>query len=299
MVELVSAGAKIDLYLRGLKGLSILDAVEIGNFANCINQIFVDREINTSRDYSEDIFAAAEKLNIKVSWWKKHSQTYAPYSLAAGWQFLIKAENLFVIHDSLLPRYRGFNPLVSMLLNEEPRIGATLIFASAEVDKGPIVKAIATNIEYPIKLESALVKICEIYRELALFLFSKLSVKEKIDTFEQIETDASYSLWRDDLDYRINWKMSSKKIQNFINSVGMPYSGASSILNGKEVRIFDCEIVKDCKIENRSEGKIFSLIEGMPVVVCGQGLVKITSIFDASTKASILPMKTLKGRFSC
>ena len=40
------------------------------------------------------------------------------------------SENLIVFHDSLLPKYRGFAPLVSQLINGEEYLGVTAIFTN-------------------------------------------------------------------------------------------------------------------------------------------------------------------------
>lgn len=45
----------------------------------------------------------------------------------------------YVIHDSLLPKYRGFSPLVHAILDGEVVTGATMFVPTKEVDAGPIV----------------------------------------------------------------------------------------------------------------------------------------------------------------
>jgi methionyl-tRNA formyltransferase len=54
---------------------------------------------------------------------------------------------LVVFHDSILPQYRGFNPLVSALINGDSRVGVTAM-GTDEFDKGDIIgqRTIAINI---------------------------------------------------------------------------------------------------------------------------------------------------------
>ena len=53
--------------------------------------------------------------------------------IAAGWRWLLPStEKLIVLHDSLLPRYRGFNPLVSQLIDKEERLGVTAVLLAID-----------------------------------------------------------------------------------------------------------------------------------------------------------------------
>ena len=53
----------------------------------------------------------------------------------------------------------------------------------------------------------------------------------------QEEEKATYSLWRNEDDYLIDWNNTSKQIKRFIDAVGSPYKSASSYINNKKVRI--------------------------------------------------------------
>jgi methionyl-tRNA formyltransferase len=52
------------------------------------------------------------------------------FNIAISWRWMLKVSNLIVIHDSLLPKYRGFSPLVNMLINGEDTLGVTVLFAT-------------------------------------------------------------------------------------------------------------------------------------------------------------------------
>jgi methionyl-tRNA formyltransferase len=53
------------------------------------------------------------------------------------------------MHDSLLPKYRGFAPLPNALINGEREVGVTALFASEEYDMGDIVCQRRLAVEYP------------------------------------------------------------------------------------------------------------------------------------------------------
>ena len=53
---------------------------------------------------------------------------------------------------------------------------------------------------------------------------------------KQNEKEASYSLWRDEEDYFINWSLGAKTIERTINATGFPYSGARTNMENQIVK---------------------------------------------------------------
>ena len=81
----------------------------------------------------------------------------ADFSIAVAWKWLIKQKDiLIVLHDSLLPKYRGYLPLVSQLINGEKEIGVTSFFANDKYDEGDIIYSSKIDIKYPITIEQAI-----------------------------------------------------------------------------------------------------------------------------------------------
>ena len=85
--------------------------------------------------------------------------------IVAGWRWLLPStEKLIVLHDSLLPRYRGFNPLVSQLIDKEERLGVTAFFASDRYDCGDIINQPSIKVSYPLKINEAIERVCNCYQ---------------------------------------------------------------------------------------------------------------------------------------
>ena len=220
------------------------------------------------------------------------------FALAVSWRWMIPTSaRLIVLHDSLLPRYRGFSPLVTALIKGDETIGVTALFASGEYDKGAIILQKSTTIAYPIKIQLAI----EICSQLSVKAVSEISHTifsgGHLPTQEQDEKRASYSLWRDEADYQINWFGSADQIRRFIDSVGYPYLGASTTLNGKSVRVFDATTEPDVRTEDRTPGKVLFVRDGLPIVVCGSGLLKLTDLRSLDDR-SLLPLNRFRSRFS-
>jgi len=113
--------------------------------------------------------------------------------------------------------------------------------------------------------------------------------RTNLSVTEQNESFASYSIWRDEQDYRIDWNASAEHILSFINSVSFPYKGAFTTLDGKNLRIFDARVVPDLFIVNRTPGKVWKLENQNPTIVCGDGLIQILdcSLEDLSEETKI------------
>ena len=291
---------RVTLFLMTKKGLDCFRKI-IDNFGpEIIDFVVVGKDNGAKNDYHKELKRLAEIHKIGCFDRNKVPPIRTKYAIAISWKWIIpKVEDvqLIVLHDSLLPKYRGFAPLVSQLLNREPVIGVTAFISSSEYDKGNIIEQAETTITYPIKIEEAINKISEQYQILVCRVVDHIICNKPIPNHQQDERLATYSLWRDNEDYKINWKKSSSYIKTFIDSVGTPYLGASTTLNGRLVRILDAVETKDVEIINRDEGKVIFINDGFPVVVCGVGLLKITYAVYDSDGTSVLPLKKFRSRF--
>jgi methionyl-tRNA formyltransferase len=95
----------------------------------------------------------------------------------------------------------------------------------------------------------------------------------------QDERQATYSVWRDTEDYFIDWTWPAEKIERFIYAVGYPYEGAYTILGDQVVIINACATIPgDLIFPLREPGKVWRLVEGGPIVICGNGLLQILAM---------------------
>jgi methionyl-tRNA formyltransferase len=203
------------------------------------------------------------------------------WRFAIGWKQVIKNNSrLIVLHDSLLPKYRGFAPLVSALINGDQKIGVTAILASEEYDKGDIIDKEELALNYPITIQELLKKITPLYSDLIHRIYKILNSNLQLPLVSQDDTDSSYSIWLNENDYFVDWKWSAKKIKRFIDATGYPYDNAKTLLNEKIIKIIDSDEVNDVNIHDRERhiGKIIFFKEKTPVVICGSGLLMLNLI---------------------
>ena len=280
------------------KGLEVLKAVIKQHGAGCIEQVIISHDRNVQKDYYAELSALCKKNKICFRDKAKKYTLRSKYALAVSWRWLIDAGStkLIVFHDSILPKYRGFSPLVNMLINGEKKLGVSAIIAEKDYDTGPVLARKEMRAVYPLKINDAIENVSGLYAELAVEVLGKIFSNKALAAVKQNEKKATYSLWRDEQDYRIDWSKSAEYIKRFTDSVGFPFKGAATKLEGRTVRILDAETEKDVVIENREPGKLIFIKNGCPVVVCGKGLLRITDMRDDQTEKQLLPFKKLRIR---
>jgi len=290
---------KIVLYLLTQKGYEVLQALVKHQFKSLIERVIIGSDQHVANDYATEIKQLCIQEGVAYGLREDTSAITAKYAIAVSWRWIIHKPNLklIVLHDSLLPKYRGFAPLVNALLNKEPQVGVTALFASDYYDEGEIIAQHAMPVEYPARIKAVIQNIIPLYAQLAIDIFKKIQAKELIESIPQNDKEATYSLWRNEDDYLINWNKSADDILNFIYAVSSPYKGAATFTQeSKKIRIIDACIEKDVHIINRGTGKVIFVRNQLPVIVCGKGLLKITKAIDDKSGESVLPFKQFRTR---
>ncbi|MAG28220.1 hypothetical protein CMI47_22070 [Candidatus Pacearchaeota archaeon] len=259
------------LFLTGYKGLCFLQRITyVPSFVvTCDNQ--------EGSDCYEKIINFCTENNIKCYEHKKFDDVLDSVEMVfvVGWQFLIKQnlDKFIVFHDSYLPERKGFCPVVSSLLDESDYVGASCFHPTQELDSGSLLFRRKKKIKYPIKIKDAFDYVVEMYVEMFYNIINDNSTKPISIGDDKL----SYTVWRDEEDFRINWEKTSSHIKQKIYSLGYPYRGSTSLYDGNLIYIQDAEIVPELNICNREDhiGKIWEVEDNNPIIICGQGMLKI------------------------
>ncbi|GAL67611.1 formyltransferase family protein [Jejuia pallidilutea] len=128
----------VTLFLMSYKGLTVLNALVKSSYKNTINAVIIGNDKSVVNDYSKDIEQLCKIEKLRFYYRADEYTVKSKYSIAVSWRWLIQLpenKKLIVLHDSLLPKYRGFAPLVNALKNGEKYLGVTALFASNEYDR--------------------------------------------------------------------------------------------------------------------------------------------------------------------
>lgn len=294
----------LGLYLVGYKGFCVLSEILAKLGGDVVAYVVAARDSGVTEDYFEEIRALALENNLEFLRREDVVKTKVPEAdikYAIGWKWLLQSDNsLIIFHDSMLPEYRGFAPLVNALLAGEKKIGVTALLAAETYDSGPIVAQRTIEISYPVKIAEAIDNVSVLYAELAIAVYEKFVEDGFFSSKPQNESLATYSPWRDESDYLVPWSESSNYIKRFCDAVGTPYKGAKTYWGQRVLTVLDVVEIEDISVTDRSRhiGKIIRKKNNCPVVICGSGLLLVNGLIDASTGENILNQLPFRVRFT-
>ena len=90
--------------------------------------------------------------------------------------------------------------------------------------------------------------VASVYAELGAEIVARI-LSQSLIALPQDESKVTYSLWRDEEDYRIDWHDDAKRIEHFVACVGFPYKGASFVARGN---LFRNRLTPTTRIAHRS-----------------------------------------------
>lgn len=289
---------KVCLMVSGLKGLMVLKTM-IENKKNDIGLVISFEETNMRKKYYNQIKNLCERNDIPFFTWSEVQYSIIGLikeyriteTIAISWKYKIELSaneylrhGIIVFHDSLLPKYRGFTPTPTAIINGEKIIGVSVILASNDIDSGEIILQEKIHIDEKIYIGRIMYSQGLIYCKLILKLLDLLE-KNSIVTYPQDESLATYSVWRNPEDCRIDWNMSSKQICNLVRAVSFPYTGAFTYMEGEKIYIWKSKIVEDKKFVIRYPGKVWEIDpHDNPTIICGEGMIKLIDVTDEDMK---------------
>ena len=135
---------RLTVYAMGEKGYHVVDAL-LSHHAGLVECIVGASDPNVEKDWRDEIESRARAAGVTYRDRRTERSAGSSHALAVAWRWMIDAgqAQLVVMHDSLLPKYRGFNPLVTALIEGDERIGVTALRASHEYDRGEILASAA------------------------------------------------------------------------------------------------------------------------------------------------------------
>ena len=167
------------------------------------------------------------------------------------------------VHDSLLPAYAGFSPLIWALINGEPEVGLTAHRMNAELDAGDVLLQRAV----PVGPDDT---VTDLFHR-TVDLIGPL-VRESLELIDsgrarwtaQDRSRASFFHKRSEEDSRINWSRPAEEIQRLVRAQSDPYPNAFAYHRGERIRLLAAEVSQ--ARYGGTPGRIF-IREGDGVVV--------------------------------
>ncbi len=183
------------------------------------------------------------------------------------------------LHASLLPKYRGANPIQAPILNGDKKTGITTMLTELALDSGPIVKQqeiIITENMTSLDLMGV------IAGESPEFIYQSIKglYKRSITPAAQDEKEVTFAPKVKKEDGHIDWSEPAEIIHNKVRGL-KPWPGAFTYIRGSCVKITETRLDYEKNIKNTNPGEIIGKINNGIGVATGEGALVITKLQPA------------------
>jgi methionyl-tRNA formyltransferase len=167
------------------------------------------------------------------------------------------------VHDSLLPAYAGFSPLIWALINGEKEVGVTAHMMDADLDAGNIVLQRATPVGPKDTTTDLFHRTIDMIGPITVDALA-LIASGRTDWAKQDRSKASFFHKRSIEDSLINWDWPAEDIERLVRAQSDPYPNAFTFHRGERIRVIKASVSK--ARYGGTPGRIF-IREGDGVVI--------------------------------
>lgn len=183
------------------------------------------------------------------------------------------------VHPSLLPNYRGGNPVQRQIMSGEQVSGVSIIYMSERMDAGDIciqkTTALGPNETYG-TLEKRL-SILGAHALLEAILMVYAGGAPRIPQDEKEKTMAFHLKQGEEI---IDWKDSAANIHNLVRALS-PIPGSVTVFGDERIKIRQTQLVGPDSLGasgNSEPGTILDVSDPMVLVQCGQGVIGVVDV---------------------
>lgn len=178
------------------------------------------------------------------------------------------------LHASLLPCYRGANPICEAILNGEKKTGITTMKTALELDAGDICLQEEIPLDDEINTPELMQKISSLSPQL-LDKTLKGLYNNVLTPITQEHDKATFTKKIKKEDKNIDWTQDAKKIHDKIRAMHT-INTCHTKFNGKLVKILKTKVIGECKKAKCAE--VLSVDKTGICVCCGNKAILITSV---------------------
>ncbi|MGR6918386.1 methionyl-tRNA formyltransferase [[Actinomadura] parvosata] len=167
------------------------------------------------------------------------------------------------VHDSLLPAYAGFSPLIWALINGEKEVGVTAHMMSDELDAGDIVVQRAVPVGPHDTATDLFHRTVDLIAPIVTEALDLID-SGRTDWTPQDRSKASFFHKRSIEDSNIDWSWPAEDIERLVRAQSDPYPNAFTHYRGERVRVLRASVSKG--VYGGTPGRVF-IREGDGVVI--------------------------------
>ncbi|MFG3384096.1 methionyl-tRNA formyltransferase [Streptomyces sp. NPDC047999] len=180
--------------------------------------------------------------------------------------FALPRHGTLNVHDSLLPRYAGFSPLIWALINGESEVGVTAHLMNEELDAGDIVRQVAVPVGPADTATDLFHKTVGLIAPVTVGALD-LIASGQTEFTPQDRSLASFFHKRSVEDGRIDWSRPAQEIERLVRAQSAPYPSAFTHHRGRRLEVLSA-VVSEGRYGG-TPGRIFHREGDGVVIVAG------------------------------
>ncbi|MFD3336332.1 methionyl-tRNA formyltransferase [Streptomyces sp. NPDC058700] len=145
------------------------------------------------------------------------------------------------IHDSLLPKYAGFSPLIWALVNGEQEVGVTAHMMDEVLDAGDIVQQRAVPVGPKDTATDLFHKTVDLIAPVTIAALDQIAAGQAEFT-PQDRSQASFFHKRAEEDIRIDWNWPAEVLERLVRAQSAPYPSAFTFHRGKRLEVLSAVV---------------------------------------------------------
>lgn len=217
-------------------------------------EVFVAKR--PTQELTDRVAALAPDVMVANNW-----RTRLPEEL-----FAIPAHGTLNLHDSLLPEFTGFSPVIWSLISGASHTGLTAHLMDAELDTGDILVQRAVEITP----ESTGTSLVWATLDLVPGVLTEALDQLEFGTAAPVPQDLGKRTFfhkRSERDGLVDWTWSAADIERFVRALSDPYPNAYTYFRGERLRLIAAH-VSECNYGG-TPGRVFIEEHGGMVIVAG------------------------------
>ncbi len=179
-------------------------------------------------------------------------------------------------HGSLLPARRGSAPVQRAILEGDSVTGVTIMKMDAGMDTGDMLKKVEVAIDPDIHTDELMAELAIKGSELLVSMIDDY-IEGKIVPEPQDPSKATLCPPIAPEEGHFEWTDSALSIHNRVRALST-WPGASTICQGKKLKIYDSSVVEDEGFSDGPAGTVVAAHKSDLIVRCGEGCLKINTL---------------------
>ncbi|MEU7481864.1 methionyl-tRNA formyltransferase [Lentzea sp. NPDC042327] len=168
--------------------------------------------------------------------------------------FALPKRGTLNVHDSLLPKYAGFSPLIWALINDEKEVGVTAHMMDDTLDAGDIVLQRSVPVGPRDTAADLFAKTLELFGPITVDGLAEIA-SGRTDFTKQDRSQASFFHKRAEEDLRIDFTWSAEELDRLVRAQCAPYPSAFCFHRGERLEIIEADV--SAEVYGGTPGRIF------------------------------------------